>query len=158
SSVAGLRQYGTSFSLSLQTLWGRLVEAEGNVVGGRAILRLKEVGGVKRELADLQVRFQKHADENEALRTLIEALPYPIWMRDEADRLVFANGAYLGAIEAKDSVDAAQRGIDLFDRAAREELARAHAKTKPFAGRLPAIVAGARRSLDVHVFPSRHGS
>ena len=32
--------------------WG-LFEAEGNVVGGRAILRLKNLSGIERELADL---------------------------------------------------------------------------------------------------------
>src|SRR5712671_469048 len=158
TSVAALRHNGAPFSLSLQTLWGRLVEAEGIVVAGRAILRLKEVTGVKRELAELQVRFQKNADANEALRTLVEALPYPIWVRDESDKLVFANAAYAGAVEAKDGTQAVQRGTELLDRAAREELARAHEKTKPFEGRLPAIVAGARRSFDVHSFPSRHGS
>src|SRR5258705_1729912 len=109
-SVAALRHQGAPFSLSLQTLWGRLVEAEGTVVAGRAILRLKEVSGMKRELADLQVRFQKSVVENEALRTLVEPLPYRIWVRDESDKLVFANASYAGPLEVKDSFEAVPRG------------------------------------------------
>jgi signal transduction histidine kinase len=158
AAVAGLRERGDGFSISLKTLWGRLVEAEGNVVGGRAILRLKDVSGIKRELADVLIRFQKQTDETDALRTLVESLPSPIWSRDEAGKLVFANAAYAQAVEARDGLEAVQRGIELFDRAARDELFRAHEESKPYTGRLPGIVAGARRTFDVTVFPARHGS
>jgi signal transduction histidine kinase len=158
AAIAGLREHATGFSMTLKTLWGRLVEAEGNVVAGRAILRLRDVSGVKRELADLLVRFQKQSDESDALRTLVESLPSPIWGRDEAGKLVFANAAYAQAVEARDGNEAVQRGIELFDRAARDELFRAQEEARPFVGRLPAIVTGTRRSFDVLTFPSRHGT
>ena len=157
-AVEALRGNGQSFSMSLKTLWGRLVEAEGNIVGGRAILRLKDVSGIKRELADLLVRFQKLTDETDALRALVEALPSPIWTRDEAGALVFANASYARAVDAKDGADVLQRGIELFDRAAREELFRIHEEAGAFSGRLPAIVAGTRRTFDVLACPARHGS
>jgi signal transduction histidine kinase len=89
---------------------------------------------------------------------LFEALPFPIWVRDESGKLVFVNLAYARAVDARDGVEAAQRGIELFDRAAREELYRAHEDVRPYAGRLPAIVAGARRTFDVLTFPARRGS
>src|SRR5207244_2082579 len=90
--------------------------------------------------------------------TLIEALPSPIWARDEAGKLVFVNAAYARAVEAKDGTDAAERGIELFDRAARAALFGAHETEKPYAGRLPAIVTGSRRTFDVLAFPARRGS
>jgi signal transduction histidine kinase len=157
-AVEALRARGEAFARTLTTLAGRPVEAKGHVVGGRAIMRLKEVGGVKRELAELQARFQKQADDADAFRTLVEALPSPIWARDEAGKLNFVNAAYTRAVEAKDTADAVQRGIELFDRAAREELHRAHEEGQPYAGRLPAIVAGSRRIFDVLTFPGRRGS
>ena len=52
-SVDALRARGQGFEMTLTTLSGRTVEAEGQVVGGRAILRLREVTGVKYELAEL---------------------------------------------------------------------------------------------------------
>jgi signal transduction histidine kinase len=157
-SVDALRAGGLAFAKTLTTLAGRPVEAKGHVVGGRAIMRLKEVSGVQRELTELRTRFQKLADDADAFRTLVEALPTPIWARDEAGKLNFVNAAYTRAVEAKDAGDAVQRGIELFDRAAREELQRAHEADKPYTGRLPAIVAGSRRSFDVLTFPSRRGS
>ena len=38
------------FSMSVVTRNGRPIEVTGQVVGGRAILRLKDISGVKREL------------------------------------------------------------------------------------------------------------
>jgi signal transduction histidine kinase len=71
---------------------------------------------------------------------------------------VFANPAYARAVEAKDGGDAVDRGLELLDRAAREDLIRAHAGGERFAGRLPAIVAGTRRIFDVLDVPTRDGS
>ena len=53
TAVEALRARGEKFSTTVTTLAGRPIEAEGQVVGGRAILRLKDVSGVKRELAEL---------------------------------------------------------------------------------------------------------
>jgi signal transduction histidine kinase len=156
--VGQLRARGEGFATMLNTLHGHPIEAEGHVVGGSAILRLKDVSGVKRDLADLLARFQKQTEEMDALRTLVEALPSPIWARDEAGKLVFVNSAYARAVEARDAAEAAQRGIELFDRAAREELFRAHEGSKSYSGRLPAIVGRTRRSFDVLTAPVRGGS
>jgi signal transduction histidine kinase len=158
SAVAGLRERGEKFFIMLTTLSGRPIEAEGQVVGGRAILRLKDVSGVKRELADLLSRFQRQHEDADAMRTLVDSFSSPIWARDEAGKLIYVNAAYARAVEAKDGDEAAQRGVELFDRAARADLFRAHETEMPFAGRLPAIVAGARRAFDVATFPTRRGS
>src|SRR5262249_48752297 len=157
-AVDALRARGEGLSAPLTTLAGRPLEAEGQVVGGRAILRLKDVGGIKREFAELRMRLQQQVEECEAVRTLVETLPSPVWARDEAGKLVFVNSAYARAVEVKDPTEAVGRGIELFDRAAREELFRAHEAAKPYAGRLPAIVTGSRYVFDVQTFPARGGS
>jgi signal transduction histidine kinase len=158
SAVAALRERGERFFTVLTTLAGRPIEADGQVVGGRAILRLKDVSGVKRELAELLGRFQRQREDIEAMLTLFEALPSPIWARDEAGKLIYVNAAYARAVEAKDASEAVQRGLELFDRAARADLFRAHEGEQPFSGRLPAIVAGSRRVFDVLTYPARRGS
>ena len=93
------------------------------------------------------------------MRTLVEALPSPIWARDEAGKLIYVNAAYARAVDAKDAGEVIARGIELFDRAARTDLFRAHEAEQSFAGRLPAIVAGGGRVIfDVLTFPTRRGS
>jgi signal transduction histidine kinase len=157
-SVDALRARGVSFTLTVTTLAGRAIEAKGQVTGGRAILRLQEVSGIKHELAELVRRHQKQADDAAAIRALIEAMPGPVWARDDAGKLVFANRAYARAVEAKDGVDAVERGIELFDRSGRSELLRAHGAAQPYSARLPAVVAGERRSFDVMTVPAARGS
>jgi signal transduction histidine kinase len=158
AAVTALRERGEKFAMTLTTLAGRPIEAEGQVVGGRAILRLKDVSGIKREFAELAVRFQRQLDDANAMRTLIEALPSPVWARDEAGKLITVNPAYARAVDAKDPGEAVERGIELFDRTARTDLFRAHETEQPFASRLPAIVGGGRVIYDVLTVPTRRGS
>ncbi len=157
-SVDALRARGVSFGMTLTTRAGRIVEAEGHVIGGRAILRLREVSGIKYELAELSARHQKQIDDAAAMRALIEAVPAPVWARDETGKLVFANQAYARAVDAKEGAAAIERGIELFDRVARTELLRAHETGQLFSARLPAVVAGQRRSFDVLTVPAARGS
>src|SRR5882757_10258295 len=144
--------------MTLTTQADRLIEADGQAIGGRAVLRLRNVSGIRHELGDLLVRHHKQIEETEALRTLMEAVTVPIWARDPAGNLVFANKAYVGAVEARDGAEVVERGIELFDRTARAGLLHAQQTGQAYAGRLSAIVAGTRRSFAVQSFPNRSGS
>ena len=157
-AVDALRARGISFAMTVATLSDRIIEAEGHVIGGRAILRLREVSGAKYELAELTARHRKHIGDTAALAALIEALPSPVWTRDDAGKLVFVNSAYARAVEAKDAAEAVDRGVELFDRAARTELFRAHEAARSYGGRLPAVAGGSRRSFDVITVPAARGS
>ena len=157
-AVDALRASGESFSMPLMTLSSNAVEAEGRAIGGRAVLRLRDVSGLKLELAELNARHEKLTGDVESLRTLIDALPSPVWSRDDSGALVFANPAYARAVEARDAADALARGVELLNQAARDEADRARAAGKAYVARLPAIVAGNRRSFDVLDVPTRHGS
>ena len=147
--VAALRDEGESFATAVVTLSGRPLEAEGRAIGGRAVMRLRDVSGVRREFAELSTRHAKLLGEVDSLRTLIEALPSPIWARDEHGALSFVNHAYARAVEAKNPADAVARGLELLDQPIREELARACAADECYTGRVHAVVAGTRRTFDV---------
>ena len=155
-AVERLRAEGEAFSRSLTTSAGRQVEAEGRAIAGRAVMKLRDVSGVERKLTAVTAAHEALKSEADALRALIEALPSPVWVRDGSGRLAFVNTAYTRAVEAADGASAATRGIELIDRAGRLELDRAGA-----AGgarlRLPAIIAGQRRSLDVIEVPTARG-
>jgi len=157
-AVEALRTRGDAFSMAFTTLSGRPIEAQGRAIAGRAVLRLKDASGIKRELLDLAGRYEALRSEAASLRALVERLPSPVWTRDAAGRLTFVNAAYAQAVEAKDAADAVARRMELLDSAAAENIARASARTGSFAGRLPAIVAGARKSFDVLDFRTETGS
>jgi signal transduction histidine kinase len=148
-SVHLLRTQGRAFTMTLQSASGQPIEAIGRAIAGRAVLRLREVSGAKAELAELTLRYQNVLATTAALHDLVDALPAPVWMRDEGGLLTFVNSAYVRAVEAKDASDAVDNGIEMFDRAARTELAKARAAGQRFVGRLPAIAAKERRIFDV---------
>jgi signal transduction histidine kinase len=148
-SIELLRARGEAFSAAFTTLGGRPIEVQGRAIAGRAVLRLKDAGGIKRELVDLAERHQALRSEVSSLRALVEKLPSPVWIRNAAGRLTFVNAAYAHAVEAPDSDAVLGKEIELFDNHARDIIARERASTGAFAGRLPAVVAGTRRSLDV---------
>src|SRR5262249_3366085 len=158
SAVEALRARGQGFAMALTTTGGRHIEAEGRAVGNRAVLRLKDTSGATRELAELRARHDQLLREIDTLQSLIEALPAPIWARDRGGRLVFVNPAYVRAVEAGGGADVLERGIELIDRTAREEMSQARQAGEPYAARLPVIVAGTRRILDVLETPTRGGA
>ena len=157
-AVENLRSRGEGFSLTLTTLHGHPIEVQGRAIGGRAVLRLKDASGVKRDLVELLSRHETLLSEVASLRALIENLPSPVWTRDAAGQLTFANAAYARAVEAKTAADAVTRRIELLDSTARDNILRAREANGAYAGRLPAVVAGARRTFDVLDFRTETGS
>ncbi len=157
-AIEMLRARGEPFATAFTTLHGRPVEVQGRAIAGRAVLRIKDAGGIKRELVDLAERHQALRSEVSSVRALVERLPSPFWIRDAAGRLTFANAAYAHAVEAPDADAVVGKEIELFDNQSRDVIARERASTGAFSGRLPAVVAGTRRSLDVLEVRSTAGS
>jgi signal transduction histidine kinase len=157
-AVEALRARGEAFSMAFTTIAGRPIEAQGRAIAGRAVLRLKDASSVKRELLNLAARHEALLGEVASLRTLIERLPSPVWTRDATGRLTFVNAAYARAVEAPNAAVAVERSLELLDSPARENIARARTLAGAYAGRLPAIVAGTRRSFDVLDFRTETGS
>ena len=157
-AVENLRNRGEGFSLTLTTLHGHPIEVQGRAIGGRAVLRLKDASGVKRDLVELLSRHENLLREVASLRALIENLPSPVWTRDAAGQLTFANVAYARAVEAKTADDAVSRRLELLDSSARDNILRALAADGSYTGRLPAVVAGSRRTFDVLDFRTDTGS
>lgn len=153
-----LRQRGEPLRMLLTSLKGRHVEAIGQPVEGRAVLRLVEVSGTRRDLADLTARNERMVRDVESLKALIEALPYPIWSRDGLGNLAWVNPAYAQAVDAPTTQDAVQRGTDLLDRSVREAAQRIRARGEVYIDRVAAVMAGHRRMLQVFDLPTQRGS
>ena len=154
-AVETLRGDGSGFTMTLTTTTGRPLEAEGRVVAGRAVLRLRDVSGIELELMDLAARHDRLMGDVEIMKALLNSLPAPVWARNQDGQLIFVNSAYARAVEAEDPSDAVERELELLDRTARDKLSHAGGTNSE---RLPVIVAGARRIFDVVVAPSGAGS
>jgi signal transduction histidine kinase len=157
-ALDALRESGESFLLNLSTSNGRSIEATGRAIGGQAIVRLRELGGIRRELAESNLRYKVLLEETELLRDFAAALPWPIWAKGAQGRLRYANVAYAKATEAVSTVDAVDRDLELLESDQREAMSRALNDHSEFSGRLPIVVGGERRVYDVHALKLRGGS
>ena len=148
-AVDRLRARGEGFRQAAKTAAGRLLEIEGRAVGGRAILRIRDISGDRLELARLRERHTEVVREIESVRAMLDVIPDPAWMRDGEGRLGWVNVAFARAVEAKDPSDAVMRGLELLDQTARGAAESARASAKAWIARSTAVVAGARHVLHI---------
>jgi signal transduction histidine kinase len=157
-AVDALREAGEGFLLNLTTSNGRAIEAMGRAIGGQAIVRIRELGGVRRELAESNLRYKTLLEETGLLRDFAAAVPWPIWAKGAQGDLRYANSAYAKATEATGVADALQRNLELLESDQREDVSRALNDNAAFAARLPIVVGGERRIYDVHALKVGGGS
>jgi len=87
-----LRVYGHAFTVSLTALDGRLIRANGWVLGGGTAMRLRPAylqPGAEPQLAAAAV-----TSDLASVRAILATLTKPAFARDAQDRLVYANQAY----------------------------------------------------------------
>ena len=85
-AVDALREAGEGFLLNLTTSNGHAVEAMGRAIGGQAIVRIRELSGLRRELAETNLRHKALSEETEMLRGFAAAAPWPIWAKARQGR------------------------------------------------------------------------
>jgi signal transduction histidine kinase len=149
-AVDALREAGEGFLLNLATSNGRSIEVMGRAIGGQAIVRIRELGGVRRELAESNIRYKALLEETELLRDFATVAPWPIWAKSAQGDLRYANAAYAKATEATDVADAIHRNLELLESDQRDDVSRALSIHPAFTARLPIVVGGERRFYDVH--------
>lgn len=156
-AVHTLRERGTPFDLELATRSGTHVEAIGRVAGGRPFVRFSDLTAERREHAELAERHRRLVADVEAMRSLFEAMPSPVWLRDLDGRLAWVNQAYACAVDALDPTRAIDEGLELLDGAGRKAIAQARSETLAVDLRLPVVVGGRRVTYDVVDVASAHG-
>lgn len=157
-AVDALRDAGEGFLLNLVTSAGRSVEAMGRAIGGQAIVRIRDLGGLRRDLADMTLRHKSLLEETDTLRAFAAAAPWPLWARGADGNLNFANVAYARATEAASTTDAIERNLELLDSGDRVAMARALNDHAAFASRVPIVIGGERRIYDVHALKVAGGT
>jgi signal transduction histidine kinase len=157
-AVDALREAGEGFLLNLSTSNGRAIEAMGRAIGGQAIVRIRELGGLRRELAESNLRYKTLQEETELLRDFAAAAPWPIWAKSAEGNLRYANRAYVRATEGKSVADVIHRNLELLESDQRADMTRALNDNASFSARLPIVVGGERRIYDVQSLKLGGGS
>src|SRR5258708_8499203 len=134
-AVDALREHGEGFMLNLTTSNGRLIEAMGRAIGGQAIVRIRDLGGLRRELAESNLRYKTLLEETELLRDFAAAAPWPIWVKRPHGDLRYANAPYPKATEAAGVADAIHRNLELLEIHQRDAFSRSSNDKSSFPAR-----------------------
>jgi signal transduction histidine kinase len=151
--VREVRDAGASFHLALRIPGSaRALRVEGSPAPpewprGTALLWFFDATEAEDELGALRGEVGRHEAALEALSSLIEAAPFPIWHRGPDLRLALVNGAYVAAVEAANAAEVVEKGIELIEEGAGRS-GRVD-QGAPLVRTLPATVAGERRMMQV---------
>jgi signal transduction histidine kinase len=157
-AVETLRDSGEGFWLTLTAANGTPIEALGRAIGGQAVVRIRELSGVRRELAETNLRHKALLQETEMLRGFAQAAPWPIWAKRADGTLQYANDAYARAADAASVADAIDRKLELLDSGDRADMEHALSDKAAFSARLPIVVGGERHFYDVQALNVGGGS
>jgi signal transduction histidine kinase len=144
---------GRPLNLLIKTTAGGHLEADGRAAGARAVLRLRDVAGYKRDLVKVLEQHQQLARDIRSSRALLNALPMPVWLRGADGRIEWINAAYVKAVEATDEAQVRDRQIELLEKRQRTTIERVLSTDGKAVRRMPVIVAGERKSHEVIVLP-----
>lgn len=141
--VERLRDHGERFHVHLRLGDRRILQVDGRPAGARAVLWLTDVTRPAGEVQRLSAALTEAETERDAVQEMMDHAPFALWRRDATHSLVWANQAYLTAIEAG-SLEAARalEGMDSPNTPLPEA-------GKPTRERRATIVAGARRVMDI---------
>ncbi len=144
---------GRPFNLLLRTVAGGHFEADGRVSGTRAVLRLRDVAGSRRDLARIMDQHRQLVRDITLSRSLFNALPMPVWIRGADGRIEWVNKAYVTAVEATDEAEVRDRQIELVETRQRADMTATLTRNERFIKRMPLNITGERRPHDVVVLP-----
>ncbi|MGI9410893.1 MAG: ATP-binding protein [Hyphomicrobiaceae bacterium] len=141
---------GRSFTLYLKLRSGAHLEADGRATGTRAVLRLRDVAGTKRDLVRIIDQHRRVTNDIRASRALLNALPIAMWLKDEDGRIKWANDAYVSAVESRDATEVYDKQIELLESRQRAQIDHVVDGANPFAERLHVVIGGNRKAHDVY--------
>ena len=151
TALDALFEHGRAFNTIVKTTAGGHLEAEGRTAGGRAVLRLRDMAGYKRDLARILETHQTLRRDIDQSRALLESLPSPAWIKGSDGRITWANRAYRAAVDATSDAQVKTRQIELLELRQRQTVDRALARAPSFRDRLQLVVGGEKKPHELVV-------
>ena len=147
TNLALLKQSGKAFNVGIKTVGGELLEADGRTAGSHATLRLRPLAGGRRQVTELSYDASKLAKQVQRLSAILDAAPFPIWLKASEGELNWVNQAYVQALDSADMQQVLKSGTLLL-----KETDIDRTKANPaagLAGRGRTVLKGAMRAFNV---------
>ena len=94
-AVERLRRRAESFDLTVETKSGTIIEVQGRASGSHAFVRFISLSGDRAALAALESQHTRLMQTTDTMKSLLEAIPFPVWLRDKQENLNFNDGPRL---------------------------------------------------------------
>jgi signal transduction histidine kinase/PAS domain-containing protein len=147
-AVALMRDQGTPFNIGIRTLEDELLEADGRTAGGFTTLRLRPLAGERRQVTELAYDARRLGKQVERLSAVLDAAPFPIWLKDTNGETIWVNDSYIKAVEAADVDAVIANRIEIVDDSRIEPPQ--GGQSSSLKGRSHAVIGGTKCALDVH--------
>ncbi len=147
-ALDGLLRIGRPFNMILRTVAGIHLETDGRASSGRAVLRIRDVAGYKRDISRIIDGHEGLARDIRSSRAILNALPMPVWFCDHEGRLTWTNEAYAATVEAS-SDEVVEKQIELLEQRQRDGLLKALNTTPRFRRRINLLFGNERRVHDL---------
>jgi signal transduction histidine kinase len=138
-ALALLNQNGTSFRLNAATESGRTINLHGEPVGSMAVVWVESSSGSETDF-----------------RTVLDALPIPVWVRNPSCMLRWGNRAFLAAV-GQPNLESAVADRASLDSAERDLAAATLAEGQPRETKRFVVIGGQRRALALAHVPLASG-
>jgi len=148
-----LHTEGLGFNLTLKSAQGAHIEADGRAAGGGSVLKLRDIAGRRQELADLCEQHQKLGREIDTMRSVLDAMPMPVWLHGTDGAIEWVNRSYVRAVDATDSQEVCREQIYFLNSGDRKMAQRLLNAGETYRGRVSALIAGENKLFDALVLP-----
>lgn len=157
SAVVGLREDGLAFSMALKAKDGRDLDVEGRPTAGVAAVWIRDGSAERHEIDRLSHLLAGSEAERANETELLDALPMPVWRRNDALELIWVNFRYAEAVERKSADFAVSEQAEL-DVHGRQLAMRARREGQPVSEVRSLVMAGERRVVETTELPVSGGS
>jgi len=158
SSLEKLKIVGTPFNAIIRGNSEKYFEFDGKTIKNIAMLKIKNIDRYHRSYSELNSEYENLKIEAVGLRAMLDTLSHPIWIRERSGQLSWVNEQYTYAVDAERPNDVVSSQIEIVDLNLQTEILQALKKNEVFQIRVPVIVSGQRRILDIVETPLASGS
>ncbi|MEQ8823243.1 MAG: ATP-binding protein [Filomicrobium sp.] len=148
-ALEGLLRAGRPFNMIVKTAAGAHLEMDGRASSGRAVLRIRDVAGYKRDISRIIDGQESLAQDIRSSRAILNSLPIPVWFRDRHGNLSWVNSSYVAAVEASSVDEVIDRQIELLEQRQREVLNKSLQGQPRYRNRITLLAGNMRRVHDV---------
>ncbi|MEM7620737.1 MAG: ATP-binding protein [Pseudomonadota bacterium] len=153
SALEQMFKVGQAFNIMLKTLVGAELEADGRTVGGRIILKFRDVAGWRAELSEMSELKRRMKADAISKQTLLDAIPMPIWFRDGDGRLSWVNHSYVKLVNAQSLESVTKKQIELLEKRQRVDVVKALAQGQIYRSQHHTVVGDDRYVFDTIALP-----